>query len=69
MLLPMLLPIISRHASSERATVAAVCNNVCVLLWAVMPKPAPVWGWSLVIGGKLLIVVSSDLIFFCEMRQ
>lgn len=53
---------LSRLASKEHVTVAAVCSGACVLLWEAMPKPAPVWVLQLVIGGKLPIVVSLDLI-------
>lgn len=40
---------------------AAVCNSLFVLLWETMRKPVLVWAFSLVIGGRLLVAVSSDL--------
>lgn len=60
---------ISRLASKEHVTVAAVCSGACVLLWAAMPKPAPAWVLQLVIGGKLPIVVSLDWIKYTPFRS
>lgn len=63
---------IYRLAFKEHVTVAAVCSSACALLWEAMPKPAPAWGLSSAIGGKLPNVVSSNLIniqLFCLHSQ